>query len=244
MKTVRIHYLQHVPFEGLGYIEDWALQNGHTLTATKFYEHYTIPDIKNVDWLIIMGGPMGVYDEAEYSWLKNEKKLIREAIESGKVVIGICLGSQLIAEVLGAKVFANNEKEIGWFDVSLTKQGEQHPLFEGFNITFPVFHWHGDTFKLPNNAIHLIESKGCKNQAFIYGERILGLQFHLEVTPLAMKEMVKQGKDELQSGRFTQNEQEILNSLNKTMQTNHLLKQILDRLAFLDPSGFGNLRGF
>ena len=113
MRHLRIHYLQHVPFEGLGYIETWAKQKDHILTSTKFYEKWTLPNIEDFDWLIIMGGPMGVYQEGEYNWLKDEKQFIKASIKKNKVVIGICLGSQLIAEALGAKVYPNTKKEIG-----------------------------------------------------------------------------------------------------------------------------------
>ncbi len=114
MKTLHIHYLQHVSFEGLGYIENWISNNNHQLSGTKFFEGEVLPNNHSFDWLIVMGGPMGVNDYGKYPWLKPEKEFIRNAIENDKTVIGICLGAQLIASVLGGKVFPGIQKEIGW----------------------------------------------------------------------------------------------------------------------------------
>jgi len=111
---------------------------------TRFYEAHQLPGIDDIDWLIVMGGPMGVYDESFYPWLVEEKAFIKQAIEHNKTVLGICLGSQLIAEVLGAKVYPNKQKEIGWFDITLSETAARHPLFENFENQFPVFHWHGN----------------------------------------------------------------------------------------------------
>jgi len=228
---MRIHYFQHVPFEGLGYIENWALQNGHTLTATKFYENAALPGLSQLDWLIVMGGPMGVYDEDKFPWLKTEKAFIEQAIQANKTVIGICLGAQLIAAVLGAEVYPNKEKEIGWFEVSLTPAGRESLLYNDVAPTFKVFHWHGDTFSLPRHSEHLLESAACKNQAFLYGNRVLGLQFHLEATPATLKEMVAYGKNELTDGKYIQGAETILDGIKETEKTNLLLKQLLDWLA-------------
>ncbi|MEO6837664.1 MAG: type 1 glutamine amidotransferase, partial [Ginsengibacter sp.] len=179
MKHLRVHYFQHISFEGLGNIEAWCHENRHTLTSTKFYENPTLPALAEIDWLIIMGGPMGIHDEKKYSWLVNEKKFIKEAIAARKTIIGICLGSQLLAEISGAKVYANQYKEIGWFPVHLTEEAINNKLFSGINSPIHVFHWHGDTFNLPKNAMHLAESEACKNQAFLYNGNVLGIQFHL-----------------------------------------------------------------
>src|SRR4030042_2732255 len=109
MKLLRIHCFQHVDYEDMGCIKEWCHTNGHQITCTKFYKGDSLPDTKDFDWLIIMGGPMGVYEDEKYSWLSGEKTAIKEAIEQNKTVIGICLGSQLIADVLGARVYKNRE---------------------------------------------------------------------------------------------------------------------------------------
>ena len=230
MKPIRIHYLQHVLFEGLGCIEQWINRNKHPLTVTRFFENDKLPSLADFDMLIIMGGPMGIYDDDKYPWLTEEKELIQQAIEANKIVLGICLGSQLIADAIGAKVYPNMEKEIGWFNISLTEEGRQSRLLNDFEETFPVFHWHGDTFDLPADAVHLLQSEGCKNQAFAR-DNVLGLQFHFEVTQESLKEMVKHGKEELTVGRYIQSEEEIMTHQHLMVRNNELMFKILDRLT-------------
>ena len=210
MKNLRIHTFMHVPFEGLGCINQWITDNSHTVTYTKFYENNILPEITDIDWLIVMGGPMGVYDDSQYTWLADEKAFIKKAIESGKVVLGICLGSQLIAEVLGAKVFPNTQKEIGWFNLSQTQEGRNHPLLKGLEKEFTVFHWHGDTFDLPTGSVRLFQSEITVNQGFLYSEKVLGLQFHFEVTADSLKDMVSNGLNELVENQFIHSASEIL----------------------------------
>lgn len=229
MKPIRIHYLQHVPFEGLGCIGQWVTQHQHTLTATRFFANDELPSLSDFDMLIVMGGPMGIYDDEKYPWLTEERQFIRQAIEANKSVLGICLGSQFIAHAMEANVYPNSEKEIGWFDISLTEAGRQSKLLDGFDATFPVFHWHGDTFELPSRAKHLFQSEGCKNQGFIH-DNVLGLQFHLEVTPESLKEMIKHGKDELTEGKYIQNEENIIAHQHLIPQNNEMMFRILERL--------------
>lgn len=230
MQKLNIHYLQHVPFENPGCILDWVNDNNHHLTSTKFYESDRLPHLSEIDWLIVMGGPMGVYDEDIYPWLSKEKAFIKEAIDSGKTVIGICLGSQLIAEVLGAKVYANQFKEIGWFDISLTQEGKENHLFPGFESSFKVFHWHGDTFDLPANSVHLAFSEACKNQAFLYNNKVLGLQFHFEVTADSLSNMLENGNDELVEAAYVQSEQDIKKHQEFIAENNQRMYAILDTL--------------
>jgi GMP synthase-like glutamine amidotransferase len=202
------HIFQHVPYEGIGNIEPWLRDKGYEITATYFYKHDQLPDPDQVDLLIIMGGPMSVNDEDVYPWLVKEKQFIRRNIESGKSVLGICLGSQLIASAMGARVYRNPEKEIGWFPV----QGiEPHdPMIFRFPSTFDVFHWHGDTFDLPPGAAHIAKSEACENQAFQIGGSVIGIQFHPETTPGLLEEMVLHGRHELVISRHVQSEKEIL----------------------------------
>lgn len=230
MKQLRIHYFQHVPFEEPGYLETWALSNGHSLSATKFYDKTNLPNPDEIDWLIVMGGPMGVYDEEEYPWLKEEKEFIRLAIEKDKTVVGICLGAQLIADVLGAKVYPNVQKEIGWFSV-FNLSGNQHKVSSGLPGVFTAFHWHGDTFDLPEGATHLLESDMCYNQAFIYQDKVLALQFHLEVTNQTLEMLVDNCRHELVDEDFIQQEDKILEPGSFINQSNLYLKQVLDNLS-------------
>lgn len=185
-----IHYFQHVDFEGLGLIEDWAKERGHQLSATKFYEDYTITDINSYDALVIMGGPMSVHDGSVYPWLKEEKRHISQAIQTGKPVLGVCLGAQLIADVLGAKVTNAPVKEIGWFPIAWSDAAMGDKIISGLNPAMNVFHWHGEQFEIPKGAIHLASSKACFNQAFLYNEKVLGLQFHLEMNEAAIDKII------------------------------------------------------
>jgi GMP synthase-like glutamine amidotransferase len=207
---MKIHYFQHVPFEGLGSIEDWAIEKGHSLTATHFYENIKLPDIQDFDMLIVMGGPMGAYDEDKIEWLKTEKAFIKKAIDAKKKVLGICLGSQLIADVLGAKVYPNNQQEIGWFPIELSENAHNHPFFKGFPKKFTVFHWHGDTFDLPKGAIHLAQSPAAFQQAFVYENHVLALQFHFEMKESLIKGMLEEGDGGLKKAQYVQTGDEIL----------------------------------
>lgn len=230
MKRLRIHHFQHVPFEGLGCIEAWAIEKDHTLTSTKFYQAYQLPELATIDWLIIMGGPMSVHDEETRPWLKEEKAFIKQAIEVGKTVIGICLGAQLIADVLGAKVYRNSYKEIGWFNVSKTPQGEANILLKDIESSFTVFHWHGDTFDLPDGAEHLLQSEACTNQAFLYHDNVLGIQFHFEATQETLTEMITHGRYELIPGKYMQREEAILARTTFIQENNQRLYGLLKKL--------------
>ena len=206
---IKAHYLQHVPFEGLGSIETWLQSMRADVSVTRLFEEPALPDPADVDLLVIMGGPMSINDEAGYPWLAAEKEFIRSAIEKDKAVIGICLGAQLIAGAMGAAVYPNKEKEIGWFPIASTQPDNAEELF-----TFPqellVFHWHGETFDLPDGAMRLARSDACHNQAFQLGRRVIGLQFHLETTPDAARDIVHHCRDELQPSRYVQDAAEIL----------------------------------
>ncbi len=201
---MRINYLQHVPFEGLGSIEQWINERQSHLTATRLYRNDPLPGVDGIDWLIVMGGPMGVHDEDKFAWLMREKRMIEAAIRQGKVVIGICLGAQLIADVLGARVYPNRYKEIGWFPIELTEAGQHSPLFGFLPRRLNVFHWHGDTFDLPAGAVHIARSEACQHQAFVYDERVVGLQFHMESTPGGIDDLIRNCSEELVDGRYIQ----------------------------------------
>lgn len=207
--VMKAHYLQHVPFEGLGSIESWLSEKNAKVSATKFFEDPTLPDLAEIDLLIVLGGPLSVNDEDTFDWLAPEKSFIREAIESGKSVLGVCLGAQLVACALGQEVFRNPEKEIGWFPISSEIVEDSKDYFQ-LPPEATVFHWHGETFDLPEGALHLASSPGCKNQAFQMGDRILGFQFHLETTPNNVRELINNCGEELMPSRYVQTAEEIL----------------------------------
>ncbi|MDX9883704.1 MAG: type 1 glutamine amidotransferase [Prolixibacteraceae bacterium] len=228
---MRVHYFQHVPFEGLGCIEEWISGNGHRLSVTRFYRSDIPPDVNDIDFLIVMGGPMGIYDEEEFPWLRAEKQFIRQAINAGKIVLGICLGSQLIADALGARVYRNRYKEIGWFGIQATNEGLQTAILKGFDPGLTVFHWHGDTFDLPDGAIRLFHSEACCNQGFLWKDRILGFQFHFEVTAEGIKEMIENGLHEITEDPYVQRPGNILMQTRFIPLSNKIMFQVLDRLS-------------
>jgi len=229
---MRIHCLQHVPFEGPAAIGNWAARNGYAITTTTLFEGADLPDQGDFDWLIVMGGPMGVFDEVEHPWLVQEKAFLREAIAAGKTILGICLGAQLIADALGARVYPNAHKEIGWLPIELTDQSQSSGLFTFLPHRFEVFHWHGDTFELPAGAVHLARSDGCAHQAFLHEGRVLGLQFHLESTPVTVSDLVANCADEIVPARYVQDAERMLAATEGDyVRVNQALFGILDRLS-------------
>lgn len=227
---LRIHYIQHVPYEGIGKIEQWVSTKTHFLNGTHLYSGEKIGEINDFDWLVIMGGPMSVHDEDKFPWLLEEKQLIRQAITGNKIVIGICLGAQLIADVLGANVHKANHKEIGWFSVNLSPNAKNSELLHGFPETFYAFHWHGETFEIPKGALHIASSEVIKNQAFVYNDRVTGLQFHLETTEELIAGLLENCKSDLTYGPFVQTESEILAGKSHLPHMHSLLFRLLDNL--------------
>ena len=229
--SLRIHWFQHVPFEGLGSIESWARSQDAVVTATRWQAGDPPPAAGGFDWLVVMGGPMGVYDEAQYPWLAAEKRSLREALDAGKPVVGICLGAQLIATVLGAPVTRNPHREIGWFPVQTDPGAASHPVGRLLPPTFDAFHWHGDTFAVPAGGVALAKSEACANQAFAVGPRVLGLQFHLETTPESAAAMAAECPGDLAPGPYVQNPKAFLGDAARFGRLNRLMSGLLDRLA-------------
>jgi len=224
--------VQHVPFEGLGHIGQWIADQGHSLTLTRLYAGEKLPRPEAFDRLVIMGGPMNIYEDDRYPWLAQERAWIREAINAGKSAVGICLGAQLLADALGSPVVAGREKEIGWWPITLTEEGKTSGFLDDLPERPTVFHWHGDTFALPKGAVHLAESEGCQGQAFLYDNRILGLQFHLESTPATVGEMLTHCGHELVPGKYIQSENQIAAVEPALYQEiNRLLETLLTRLG-------------
>ena len=194
-----IHIFQHEEFEEPGLILEWANLRNHKIKIFKtFKEEFPAQD--NSDLLIVLGGSMSANDN--FDWLNKEKALIKSHIDKGKLVLGICLGAQLLAKILGAEVKKNKDKEIGWFPISCDSR------FLKNNLT--VFHWHGETFDLPDGATLLASSKACKNQAFVFNDNVLGLQFHLEINKESINKIVNGCASELVPGPFVQSAEEIL----------------------------------
>lgn len=232
---MRIHYLQHVPFEHPAMIVDWAYQKGHQLTGTHLYNFEAVPAMEQFDWLVILGGPMNIYEEEAYPWLKYEKQFIQAAIEHGKIVLGICLGAQLITAVLGGKVTKNREREIGWLPVNFYPAAFQSPLFADFPENPTVFQWHGDTFStLGPGSVCIAGSEACSHQAFIYQDRVIGFQFHLESNKSSIESLVQHCGDEMTDGRYVQSEQQLLAGMEYLPGANALMEGFLNRLEAYD----------
>ncbi|WP_316635464.1 type 1 glutamine amidotransferase [uncultured Flavobacterium sp.] len=227
-EKLNIHCLQHVAFEGLGCMEEWISKYNHNLTYTHLYNDEKLPDLDKIDVLIVMGGEMSIYDEIDFPWLKAEKRFIKEAINANKKVIGICLGAQLISSVLGGTVSINKDKEIGWLPVEAV--APQLSILKNVPTILDVFHWHGETFTIPENAIRLFQSAGCANQGFLYKDRVLGLQFHFEVTRETMRDMAIAGQDELIEDKYIQSLETILQTTQFLKQNNEIMFGFLDHL--------------
>jgi GMP synthase-like glutamine amidotransferase len=225
---MRIQVLQHVPFEGPASLADDFSRRGYPVATTHWYAGDPSPALDSFDGLVVMGGPMGVNDEADFAWLAEEKALIRAAIEVQKPVLGICLGAQLIASALGAPVTRNPEREIGWFPLKST--GAQSPFADIFANNPEVFHWHGDTFALPAGAVLLAGSQACAHQAFSIGDRVLALQFHLETTEQSARALVAECSNELDASRYVQSAEEMLARPERFTATNQLMTRVVDRL--------------
>ncbi|VUD64521.1 Imidazole glycerol phosphate synthase subunit HisH [Thalassocella blandensis] len=225
---MRIHYLQHVPFENLSLIADWATTQGHLLSSTKFYlDKYKLPELEDFDMLIALGGPMSVNNDSEHPWLVQERALLKEAIKANKYVLGICLGAQQIAKALDCQVKLKSSKEIGWYPISLTDQALRLPLFTGINTSLSVFHWHGEEFEVPSEGVLLASSAACKNQAFLYRDHVLALQFHLEMDIAAIEKIVEACSDELVDDKYIQSKSTILDKA-KLYHLNLTLFRLLD----------------
>lgn len=230
---MRIQVFQHVPFEGIGSMaQDFAHLNW-AVTTTHWYRGDAPPRISSYDALIIIGGPMGIHDEAEYPWLVHEKEAIRAAIAADKIVLGICLGAQLIASVLGADVRRNPYPEIGWLPLQLTADGRASLLGDALPDGELVFQWHGDTFALPEGARWLASSTACAHQAFAVGNKIWGFQFHLEATEELARALIRECGIPVAAGEFVQTAEQILSDGKRFGANNRMMSQVLERIFSL-----------
>lgn len=244
--TLRIHALFHTDYAELSYITQWVHSHNHIINVSCSYNDKPLPTQDSFDWLIVMGGPMSIHDEEQYPWLIKEKRLIKQSIDAGKTVIGICLGAQLIAHCLGANVKPSGIKEIGWLPMQLTEEGRAHPLLQDLpKQAFTVFHFHGEGFDCPKGASIIASTDAWANQGFIYqtpqhkalGTWVIGWQCHLEVTKESLAKMVTNGNDAIQSGlkkypKTVQSADEIITLGDKYIEDNNArLGAMLNRIA-------------
>jgi GMP synthase-like glutamine amidotransferase len=221
---------QHIIFEPPGNLIRWTDGRGDSLEVLKMFADYQIPSPKDFDGLFILGGPMSVNDEEQLAWLREEKDLVRAAIKADKPVLGICLGGQMIAEVLGAEVRPMGYREIGFFSIGLTEDaGQNSKCFKELPPTFTAFHWHGERFSIPAGARHLAGSCACDNQAFEFGPA-LALQFHLEMAPDYLSNMAVNCAAEIQAGGIHVQGVEEMQRIGRTLgdQPYRFLTRILD----------------
>ena len=227
---MRIHSLQHVPFEDIGSLNKDIQELGFSLTTTHWYKGDSAPALESFDVLIVMGGPMGIYDEHLHPWLAAEKKFIAAAVNAGKKIMGICLGAQLLACVLGEKVTRNSHREIGWFPLHINAEASDHPIAKILATCAHVFHWHGDTFGLPENAQLIASSDACKHQAFVVENRIYGFQFHLETTEVSANALIENCVEDLDNSTFVQTAEEMLRDKQKFISINQAMSEIFNQL--------------
>ncbi|HWV14035.1 MAG TPA: amidotransferase [Cellvibrio sp.] len=223
---MRIHSLQHVAFEDIGSLQSDLRQQGHSLTTTHWYQGDRAPSLDSFELLIVMGGPMGVYDEDQYPWLTEEKAFLLASIRAGKKVMGICLGAQLISCVLGAQVTRNAHREIGWFPLSVAPAAAHHPIAKILADCEEVFHWHGDTFALPPAATLLASSAACAHQAYAIDEQILAFQFHLETTPTSAQALIEHCGGDLDDSTYVQRADAMLGAGQKFAAINRAMSRV------------------
>ena len=228
---MKVVILQHVPFDGIGSLHPWLEQHAAEVTTIRLYEKPSLPEPGGFDWLIVIGGPMNANDETAHPWLRPEKRCITDAISGGRIVLGICLGAQLIASALGARVFQNPFKEIGWFPIRSAASAGLPSIARHISNGAPVFHWHGDTFDLPPEAIRIAGSEACVNQAFVIGSRVAGLQFHLEITHAGATALIDNCRGDIVPGPYVQSAAEILAAPERFNALNRRMDSLLDFLA-------------
>lgn len=227
---MKLHIVMHEHFEAPAAIAVWAENRGHAVSYTKLYQGDRFPQKNNFDFLIVMGGPQSpatTTEECPHFDAKREIRFIKEAIEQGKILLGVCLGAQLIGEALGVKFDHSPNKEIGVFELTLTNASKQDPIFSTFPGKFLVGHWHGDMPGLTEGSEVLATSKGCPRQIVRYSPRIYGFQCHFEFTPAAVEGMIQNCGDELQEGKpYIQNASQLRKQDYSGM--NELLFKFLD----------------
>ena len=228
---MRWHCLQHVPFEGPGHLATWCQERRYPLTCVELWNDRNLPTPDEFDGLFVLGGPMNVYEDAKYHWLRGEKELIFRAVSDRKPILGLCLGAQLLSVVLGGTVTEMVDKEIGWFPVELTPAGRGSSILAGLPEKFMAFHWHGDSFSIPPGALHLAQSDGCNEQAFVCENHVVGLQFHLESTEQTIAGLLEHCSEDLGCGWYIQDPYAIASCSNHLPEAHGLLDKLLDNLV-------------
>lgn len=218
---MRVHYIQHGVFDEPGVIIDWAEKRNVKLTSTRIFESEALPDVTEFDFLIVLGGSQSLVDDNCPEYIREEIKFVKSAIENDKIVLGICLGAQIIAESLGAKTQRSTYPEIGIFPIQLTSEGLDDPVMSCLSAETNVMHMHYDMFGLVKNAKILAKSDGCERQAFLVGKKVYGIQFHLEMTSRNIQSRLEHWSEEIEAGSYTVTREKLIKSdlteINKKM---------------------------
>ncbi|MEN2474804.1 type 1 glutamine amidotransferase [Burkholderia sp. GS2Y] len=196
---MRIHYLENLATAGIGNIADWARSRQHTLHATRLHAGDALPDLARVDLLIVLGG----VPQDCTAWIDTEIAFIREAVHAGKAVLGICLGSQLLAEALGGQLVPATHAESGWWPVRLRDGAQAHPLLQGVPESNTLFFFHRNTFTMPQGCVWLAQTSACAHQMYAYGDRVLGIQAHPEIQDEGIAYLAMHKADSLPVGPYT-----------------------------------------
>ncbi len=227
---MKIHLLRHWDINDFSTISEWAEDMEHSIDKTSVHKNEELPGPEDFDWLIILGGLTDPGDEDINPWLKAEKKLIKQAIELKKTVLGIDLGALLIAQVLGAEVYRNKYPEIGWQPVKLTEDAKKSDVFGSFPEWFSVFQWHTNIFDLPEGAVKIAGNDACGNQAFEYKGHVFGVQFHPEFTGESIRGIVDKHGDMIIGGDFIQPKEEIITEHCLLRETDALVDLLLSNI--------------
>jgi GMP synthase-like glutamine amidotransferase len=230
---MHIHYFQHDHFEDLGFISDWAEEKGFTTSVSRFDLKPHFPDHNEYDWLVVLGGKMGVNDSHEFPWIREEIEFIKQSVIKGKIVFGICLGSQLVASALGAKVYKNTEPEMGFWPIYTNPDSILDEIFVHFPPELNVMHMHFDIFDLPVGAVSMAKSGATPCQAFRYGKNVFALQFHFEITESNAPVFIREVTPEIVPGRYVQFPPQMLQNTFNCKPNNQVFSKMLDSILAL-----------
>ncbi|MVN75353.1 amidotransferase [Hymenobacter sp. HMF4947] len=235
---MRWHCLQHLPDEGPGYAAEWLAAHGHSLTYTRLLEPYPIfPGVDEFDGLLILGGAMSVHEEEAFPWLRDEKAFLQTTLRAGKITLAICLGAQLVAQALGGEVHPNPDPEIGYWTVRFSAKALAHPLLRGWPAKATVLHWHFDTFTVPPGAVRVGMSAGCAAQGFVWGDGLIGLQFHPEMTEEMVEHLMHfENHEAAEEQEFVQTAEQIRAKLKSGWKGRKLLEALLENMVALHAS--------
>ncbi len=230
---MRIQLIEHDPEDfSRTNISFWAAKKGYRVHQIYVCNHEALPALDEFDWLMVMGGSQHAWDEQGNAWLEEEKRFVGEALAAGKPYLGICFGAQILAEALGGKIFPNKYREIGWHEVSLTRQGRESFLFKNVPDSFVSFHWHSDHFSLPRSCTRLASSKATENQAFISSDRpAVGLQFHPEYTREMVAYYAEKHSQDWLSDVFVTPKEQVLTRTEEIPDTYWLMEALLNNMA-------------